>query len=333
MAEQRLLIVKLGSLGDLVFTLPAVSALRRAFPQARIDWIVQRRWAALLDRNPDINQLILLERSAWAGLLAAVRGIRAAGYTCALDFQGLYKSAVLARLSGAPALIGFDREFAREPAASLLYTRTVAPGKVHMVEQNFALAEAIGARSAERQFPLRIPPEAAARVEGELRTRGLEEFYVLSPGGGWRSKCWPPERFGQLHRALSEQFGWRGVLSFGPDERDLAEEVAGAAGEPAPALLGLDISGLMALLQRAKFVVAADTGPLHLAGALGTPVIGLYGPTAPWRNGPYSPADVVVRNARPEETTLRRGKDYSWAMLSITVEQVVEAVARRMGKL
>jgi lipopolysaccharide heptosyltransferase I len=330
MAEERFLVVKLGSLGDLVFTLPAVAALRRSFPDARIDWVVERRWDPLLEGNPDLNDVILLDRGAGPMLFSILR-LRRARYTCAIDFQGLYKSTLLALATGAPRRVGFAWRFAREPAAAAFYTQRVAPRGVHMVEQNLALVEALGARPADYRFPVRVRPAADAKLRQKLAERGLENFFVLSPGGGWRSKCWPAERYGALHRELAARYGWRGVVSFGPGEEPLADAVRAAAGEPAPVVLPLDVAQLIALLRRARLVVAGDSGPLHLAVALGAPVVGLYGPTTPERNGPFSKDDIVIRNARPEETTLRRGRHYSPAMLSITVEQVFEAVERRLG--
>jgi len=330
MAEERFLIVKLGSLGDLVFTLPAVAALRESFPASRIDWAVERRWAPLLECNPDVNDVILLDRGAGPIFFTILR-LRRAHYTWAIDFQGLYKSAFLALAAGARSRLGFTWRFAREPAVAAFYSRRVAPASAHMVEQNLALVEALGARRGDFRFPIRVRPAADAKLLQKLGQQGIKEFFVLSPGGGWRSKCWPPERYAALHRELAARYGWRGVVSFGPGEESLAEAVRAAAGEPAPVVLPLDVAQLIALLRRAQLVVAGDTGPLHLAVALGTPVVGLYGPTTPARNGPFSKNDVVVRNARPGETTLRRGNQYSPAMLSITVPQVVEAVERRLG--
>ncbi len=331
MPEERLLVVKLGSLGDIVFTLPAVAALRDAHPNARIEWVVERHWYPLLERNPDLSEVIILDRDSAGSFLFCGWRLRTLHYTCAIDFQGLYKSALLARFSGAPERIGFTRRFAREPAVSLFYTRRIAPTGAHMVEQNMALAAARGAPNSRYRFPLRVRPEADARLGQKLEAAGLGDFFVLSPGAGWVSKCWPPERFGALHRELARRTGMRGAISFGPGERELAEAVRRAAGAPEPVLLDIDVAQLMALLRRARLVVAGDSGPLHLASAFGTPVVGLYGPTDPARNGPFGAGDIVVRNARPEETTLRRGNHYSPAMLSITVEQVVAAVERRLG--
>ena len=331
MAEERFLVVRLSSLGDIVHALPAVHALREAFPQARIDWIVERNWLPLLEGNPDVNERIVLDHSSWGAMRACVQEIRAARYTCVIDFQGLYKSAVLAWLSGASRCIGFHRTFAREGGAAMFYTERVRPAGVHVVEQNIALVERVGARLSEHRFPLHIPAEADAYVERELGAHDVREFYVLNPGGGWRSKCWPPERYAELHAEIARRHGWRGVVNFGPKERDLAEAVRKAAGEPEPVLLPLDLPQLLAVLRRAKCFVGGDSGPLHLAVALGTPVVGLYGPTDPARNGPFNPADTVIRNAQAIETTYKRSDEYSPAMLSITVDQVVAAVARRLG--
>lgn len=329
--DPRFLLVRLGSLGDIVHTLPAASALRDAFPGARIDWIVEPKWRRLLEGNPDLSNVISADRGSAGGILTTVRGLRPAKYTCAIDFQGLYKSALLAFSSGAPRRIGFQSSYAREGIAALCYTERINPRGPHKVDHNLMLAEHAGARKGTPRFPLAILPEDDERVSRDLSAHNLQEFFVLNPGGGWRSKCWPAERYGELHRRLAERHGWRGVISVGPGENDLAQEVIAAAGEPRPVAIALELGPLMALLRRASFVISADTGPLHLASAVGAPVIGLYGPTDPSRNGPYSAADIVVRNPRFSETTYGRGASYSPAMLSITTDQVMEAVERRVG--
>jgi lipopolysaccharide heptosyltransferase I len=328
---EKFLIVRMGSMGDVVHTLPAAAALRESFPQARIDWLIERRWRELVERNPGINEIVALDRRVLRDLPASIGRLRSEHYTCTLDFQSLYKSSLLAYCSGAPRRVGFDKRYAREPGAAFFYTQRIVPSGTHVVEQNLSLVESVGARKSAVRFPLAIPAGAEAQLERELKTRRLREFFVLVPAGGWRSKCWPAERFGELHAELSRRHGWRGVVSFGPGEEALAEEVRRAAGSPEPAVFTTGVPQLMALLRRAKFVVAGDTGPLHLAVALGTPVIGLYGPTDPARNGPYCRDDIVVRNAGLDETTYQRGAEYSAAMLSIQVEQVLDAVQRRLG--
>lgn len=311
--------------------LPAAAALRDTFADARIDWLADAKWARVLEGNPDITEVISLDGRSAQGIAAAIRKLRAAKYTCAIDFQGLYRSALLGLASGAPRRIGFQGSYARERFAALLYTERVNPRGAHKVEHNLTLVEHAGARKAQARFPLVIHAEDEECVTRELSAHGIADYFVLNPGGGWRSKCWPAARYGELHRALAERHGWRGVVAFGPGEENLAHEVIVAAGQDAPVAIPVGLGPLLALLRRAKVVVSADTGPLHLASALGAPVVGLYGPTDPARNGPFSSHDVVVRNLHFSETTYRRGASYSAAMLSITVEQVVEAVEKRLS--
>jgi heptosyltransferase-1 len=331
MAEQRFLLFRTSALGDIVHALPAAAALRDTFADARIDWLVDAKWARVLEGNLSLTEIIPLDGRSTPGISAAIRKLRAAEYTCAIDFQGLYRSALLGLASGAPRRIGFQGSYARERLAALLYTERVNPVGAHKVEHNLTLVEHAGARKTPARFPLSIRPEDEECVMRELSVRGITDFCVLNPGGGWRSKCWPAARYGELHGVLAGRHRWRGVVSFGPGEEALAREVIQAAGNEPPVAIPLGLGPLLALLRRAKFVVSADTGPLHLAAALGSPVVGLYGPTDPARNGPYSQHNVVVRNLRFSETTYRRGASYSAAMLSITVEQVVEAIEKRLG--
>ncbi|MFZ0333833.1 MAG: glycosyltransferase family 9 protein [Candidatus Acidiferrales bacterium] len=330
MGEQRFLVLRMSALGDIIHTLPAVCALRESFPNATIDWLIDQKWVPILEGNPCINNVITMDRGSWRSVIAGVSHMRKAKYTTAIDFQSLYRSAILGWLSGAPQRLGFDANYSREGGAALFYTKVVSPWRAHKVEHNLELVEATGARANEVRFPLSTAPEATVGVERILAEKGVGECFVLSPGGGWDSKCWPPERYGELHRGLAKRYGWPGVISFGPGESELAGSVRRNAGSPEPIVEAFNLKQLIALLRRAKFLVAGDTGPLHLASALGTPVVGLYGPTDPARNGPYSPRDIVVRRARPEETTYRRGSTPSRAMRAISVEDVLDAVERRL---
>lgn len=335
MADLRFLLVRMGSMGDVIHAIPAASALRDTFPGARIDWAIDPKWTRLLEGNPDITEVIAADRKSASGVAATVRKMRAAQYTCAIDFQALYKSALLAFVSGATRRIGFQSSYAREGLASLLYTDCLNPRGPHKVDHNLTLAEFAGAKKSAPRVPVAIRAEDEDRATRELAAHSLTDFYVLNPGGGWLSKCWPAQRYGELYRTLAQRYGWRGVVTFGPGEEVLAREVVQAAGDPAPAAILLGLGPLMALMRRARFVVSADTGPLHLAAALDVPVIGLFGPTDPARNGPYSlnaSRHIVLRNPQNCETTYRRGTTYSPAMLSLGVSQVADAIARRWGK-
>jgi len=334
---RRLLIVRLGSMGDIVHTLPVAATLRAAFPSAHIAWLVDGRWRPLLEQVEGLDAVLSAPSQSWIGLCQGIAQVRRERFDCVVDVQGLYKSAFPAWLSGAPLRVGFDWASAREGAASLFYNLRVSPPHGHRIDKNLALAAALGARTSFASphgrafFPLRVPPAAEAGVREMLRAGNVAEYFMLSPSGGWLSKCWPAERYGELHRRLAARRGWRGVISYGSGERVLAEAVRDSAGSPEPLLLELDLPQLMAALRGAQFFVGADTGPLHLSVALGTPVVGLYGPTDPLQTGPYSREDVVIRNARPHETTYRRGSSYSPSMLSITVEQVEEGITRRLA--
>lgn len=330
MDDQRFLILRMGALGDIVHTLPAVCALRESFPRARIDWLVDERWAPVLDENPCIDHVVTVNRGSWRNVIDGVRRLRAAKYTMAIDFQSLYRSAILGWLSGAPKRLGFERQYVRESGAALFYTRATHPHSAHKVEHNLELARAAGARGVSVCFPLPAVAKETEEVKRILAAKSVEKYFVLSPGGGWGAKCWPAERYGELHRELAKKYGWQGIVSFGPGERELAGKVLRSAGVPPPVVEMFNLKQLIALLRGASLMVAGDTGPLHLASALGTPVVGLYGPTDPVRNGPFSVGDIVVRKAQPEETTYRHSSDISPAMLEISVGDVLDAVERRL---
>jgi lipopolysaccharide heptosyltransferase I len=335
MPEPRFLIVRLSSMGDILHTLPAVSALRASFPAARLDWLVADKWRPLVAAIAGLDAVISFRQSSWSDLRRACSEMRRAEYDCAIDFQGLYKSALLAQFSGAPRRVGFGLPNVRERGAAFFYSERVVSSAAHVIDQNLALAGHLGARvpgpDPASMFPLRISAQDDAYIAGALAASGLREFFALSPGGGWTSKCWPPERYGELHRRLARGLGYSGVVSFGPGERALAESLRRAAGDPAPLLLEMDVPQLMAALRRAKVFIGGDSGPLHLAVGLGTPVVGIYGPTDPARNGPYFPENIAIRNAGPAETTHHRGTTISPAMLSVSVDQVEDAVVRRVA--
>ena len=326
-SEDRFLVVRLTALGDILHTVPAVAALRRAQPAARIDWVVEGKWAPILEGSPAINEVIPFDRrSAW-GALESIQRLRENRYTCAIDFQGLYKSSILAALSGAARRIGFDRAWAREEGAAMLYTECVIPAGRHVAELNYSLAERAGAsRPAMPEYPLRVPAGGAASVRARLHELGISGEYIgVCPGGSWRAKCWPAERYGELCRELEKKTALRMVVIYGPGEKFLASEVARAAAPAQPAMIAPTIEELMGLLAHARCVIAADSGPLHLASALGTKVVGLFGPTDPARNGPFVPGAAIIDKARTDEISYKRRSDFSAAMLRITDEDVMAA--------
>lgn len=341
---ERFLIVRLSSLGDLVHTIPVVPVLRAIFPDARIDWVVDSRWRPLIELVEGVDEAIPFPASI-VGQLQCVGRLRHARYTCALDIQSRYRSAVLGWLSGSPRRIGRHPEATREPGAAWFYTDRVMPTGKHIAEMNVSILGPVVARpgaasdlpqAAALQFPLRVPQDAASRrLRDDLLQQGLRDYVVISPGGGWTSKCWPPERFGQLAAEIWHREGLRAVINIAHGEEHLARGVVNAAAEAKPVVVSPSLHELVVLLSEARLVVAGDTGPLHLAAALGTRVLALFGDTDPARNGPL-PSGTVVQNATtaPPEY-LRgdyvRGSAHAPAMLSLTVNQVLSAAEQELA--
>jgi lipopolysaccharide heptosyltransferase I len=331
-AAPRLLVVRLGSLGDLVHTLPAVAALHRARPDAAIDWLVDRVHQEFLALVPVLASIVTLDRASVGGWLDVRRRLRARRYEAAIDFQGLLKSAALARLSGAVRVVGFDRAALREPAAAWLYTERVDVGEGrHVVDKNLALAAAFGAATAARDFPL-----AAVRSDAldALRGRGLDRFVLLNCGAAWPNKRWPAERFGRLAAWLRERHGLRSVALWGPGEAEIAADVARLSGGAATAAPATSLRDVVALSRAASLMVSGDTGPTHIAGAVGTPIVAIFGPTDPARNGPWDAGDrVVSRYASCDchyQRVCHRPSD-RWCLLDVSVEDVQRAVDERLA--
>jgi lipopolysaccharide heptosyltransferase I len=333
----RILIVRLGALGDLVHALPVVAALRTALPDARIDWLVETKHRALLDLVDGLSHVVAVRPSAPRGdesLRAAVPQLRAARYDVCLDLQGLVKSALLARASGARRVIGFPSGSLREPAARALYGETAGRDTGHVIDKNLSVLEALDIRTAARRFPLRreaSPVPAAVRVM--LRGDGVaDRFIVLNPGAAWPNKRWPADRFAELAARVRRTHGLRSVVLWGPREDDLAAAVAArsqGAACMAPATAILDV---VALAREAALVVSGDTGPLHLAAAVGAPIVGLYSPTDPSRNGPWDADDEVVsRYAVCNCHFKRRCTSARWCLEDLSVDDVEAAVARRFN--
>ena len=338
MPEPRFLVVRLGALGDIVHTFPAVAALRESFPAAYITWLTHPRWDFLVRSSGLASEVLTVETRVLSSLRKVIGRVRQDSWTAAIDYQGLWKSAALPFFSGLTRRIGFSSINVREFGVPVLYTERVTSSKAHIAEQNGDLSRQAGSRRGTARISLQIPELAKSTVRSLLRAQGLERYIVLSPGGGWRSKCWPAERFGILSRMLRESLGLRCVVNLGPGEDDLAAALVRASGDAVPLVYRGDLSQLMALLCAADCIVAGDTGPLHLAAALDTRTVAIFGPTDPARNGPYRVAepaphgskDVVLR-ASGVTTTHERASQPHPAILSISVDQVFQAVTRCIG--
>jgi heptosyltransferase-1 len=341
MPEPRFVVLRLGSLGDIVHTLPAVAALRETFPAGEIVWLTHPRWRLLVESSGLASEVRNVETRSLSSLREAIDGVRQNNWDAAIDYQGLWKSAALPFFGGVKRRIGFSSHTIREFGVPLLYTERVKATTVHIADQNGELSLRAGARRLAAPVSLCIPPEDEAAVGSQLQSSGIDRYVVLSPGGGWRSKCWPPERFGALCRVIRDSLGLRSVVNYGPGEDDLATIVRAAGGHADPLLCNSELGQLMGLLRHATCIVGGDTGPVHLAIALGTPAVALFGPTDPARNGPYRAVphatlaaragDDIVLRAANSATTHTRNDRTDPSMLAIDVASVFDAVRRRIG--
>jgi heptosyltransferase-1 len=348
MSEPRFLVLRLGSLGDIVHTFPAVAALRESFPAAEIIWMTHPRWKVLVESSTLATEVRTIETRAVASLRKAIEGVRQSAWDASIDYQGLWKSAALPFFGGVKRRIGFSSHTIREFGVPVLYNERVKAKTIHIADQNGELSRRAGARNRVAPVALRVSAADEATMRSRLEKAGMDRYIVLSPGGGWRAKCWPAERFGALCIQVHHQLGLRCVVNYGPGEDDLAHSVRGASGDAAPLLCNAELGPLMALLRSATCVVGGDTGPLHLAVALGTPAVALFGPTDPARNGPYrnpcqsgsdasattdtDPGDGDIALRAPHSVTSHSRNDQTDpSMLAIQVDSVFDAVRRRIG--
>jgi ADP-heptose:LPS heptosyltransferase len=331
----KALVVRLSSIGDVVHTLPAASAL--SAHGWEVGWAVEPAARPLLQGHPAVGHVTVVPPRRRFGLTrarAARAELRIQGYDVALDFQGLWKSAAWSRASGAPRVIGWSRRWRREPLSGLLVReRAELPSAaLHVIDENLALLRPLGIDAlGSREFGLPRPAGETQAVDRGLAEAGVgaQELVVLNPGGGWPEKLWPAESFGALARALRDR-GLRALVSWGPGEEALADRVVAASAGTAARCFPTTLPGFVELARRARLLVAADTGPLHLACAVGTPVVGLFGPTDPARNGPFRAEDAVLR-APAMGPARDRFRLPSADMAQIGVEQVLAAALRRLG--
>ncbi len=328
----RILIVRLGSLGDIIHAVPAAAAIRRAFPQARIDWLVDVRHRELLELVPVVNRSIPIETSRLGAIVGAVREMRRARYEVALDLQGLLKSAVLARLSGASRVIGFPSELLRERAARIFYTETAGEPASHVIEKNMSMLKAVGIRMPEIEFPLDDRNSGvAAQARSRLGVAAGQRFALINPGAAWPNKRWPPVYFAEVARALSTRHGLRSLVLWGPGEEQLAHDVVAASDGAAAVSAATTVADLVSLAKASALMVSGDTGPMHIAGAMGTPLIGIFGPTDPRRNGPWADRDLAASRYRACACRYERQcRIRGWCLLDISPREVMELVEERL---
>jgi heptosyltransferase I len=344
----RVLVVRIGAMGDVLHAMPAVAAMRKLHPEWVIDWAIEPAWKELLEirhggaravrdaRRPLVDRRILVPTRNWKRRpwtvktvreILALRGrLRAGSYDLCVDMQGSIRSAVVGRMAGAEDFVGPAEP--REGPAAWLYRRRVSATAAHVIEQG---CELLGAAIGEALRPAKVtlPVDSVAEswcdgvLAGEVRP-----FVVMAPTAGWGAKQWPTERYGELAADLSRA-GFLTLVNAASAQDPVARRVVETSGGAA-ALVPCSVGQLIALLRRAAMVVAGDTGPLHLAAALGRPVVGLYGPTDPARNGPYGTRSRVLRHASSVLDHSRHAETEK-GLREITVDEVVEAALELLG--
>lgn len=302
----KILVVRLGAMGDILHTIPAVERLRRTLPAAEITWVLEPRWMPLLSGTGLANHLLPLDRRDALSVWIAARWLRRWKPDLAIDFQGLWKSSLTALVSGAPDRRGFAPEFVRERESAVLYTETIAPTSEHVVLRNLELT-GLPPIPTSHPAPIGYP-------EGKLPA---EPFVLAAPYAGWKSKQWPIERYAEIGRRLWEQRGMKLVLNVMPSaELPVSDHLVRHES---------GMEGLIDATRRATAVLGLDSGPLHLAALMNKPGIALFGPTDPARNGPHG-GSVRVLRAPAAATTYKRGNEIAESMLRLDVDRVWQSL-------
>jgi heptosyltransferase-1 len=335
-SPQRILIIKPSAIGDVVHALPILNLLRKRWPAAHISWLVATTCAGLLDGHPMLDEIIRFDRrsfgTAWRdpsaakGLFGFASDLRRKNFDLVIDLQGLFRSGWMAWKTRAPVRVGFAnaREF-----APLFYTHRVAieTQEQHAIDRYLRVAAALGCESSPVEFPLATSEQDRRRVS-EWLAHG-EHFAVLLPGTNWPTKRWPVERFAAMAPALRDRFGLKTVVAGGPDDVEIASKIPADVNLAGQTSLG----ELTALLERADLVIANDSGPMHIAAALGRPLVTVFGPTNPVRTGPYGRGDCVVQLNLPCSPCYSRTCSHQSCLRWLEIEPVLAEAERQMNRL
>ena len=343
--KKNILIVKPSALGDIIMALPALSALRKSFPLARISWLVRPEFADILRTHPLVDEVILFDRKflgkAWhnikalSGIFALIRKLRSRHFDLTVDLQGLFRTAGLCWLSGCKKRFGMadGREF-----ATIFYNNkvTCSSDSIHMVDYYLKVAQAAGGDISRIDFAIAENPQAHQTVDSLLKKNNVSgnNYVVLMPGSAHLDKCWPAERFAAVADKIKNDFGFSVVAVGSPSEKPLCDKLKAAAKSQVVNLAGqTSISELVSLVSGAKLAITNDTGPGHIAVALGVEVVFLFGPSNPARIGPYKKDDSFIAVAPDTWGREFRSSDPKYNICAITVEQVYEKVSHKLKKI
>jgi ADP-heptose:LPS heptosyltransferase len=332
----RILIVRLTAIGDVVHGVPVACALRRELPNSFIAWIAEGRAGDVLEGHPALDMLIRVPRRFWKSppeIWKLRKRLRDLHFDIAIDLQCLTKSAVTARLSGARRRIGRAGVEGRE-LSRMFNNELIDAGGAHVIEQYLSMLKPLGITSPAVEFNLPEHESDAATIDTFLRANGLvgHRFAVLNPGAGWPSKIWPTERYGELASYLSHKHGLRSIAAWGlPAETALAESIVAASDGDAVLAPPTSMLELAAICRRAALFVGSDTGPMHLAVAVGTPAISMHGPSRADWCGAYGPQNIRMQIRYEAGSSLERRRADDSAMRAITVDMVKHACDKMLA--
>jgi lipopolysaccharide heptosyltransferase I len=333
---QRILVFKPSAIGDVVHTLPILNLLKRRWPKAKVSWLITPICAPLVEGHPQVDEVIVFNRKryghAWRSPTASlafyrfIQGLRERRFDWVVDFQGLFRSGWMTWATGAPVRVGFDD--ARE-GAPWFYTHAVPSGgwwQQHAIGRYLHLAAALGCPMEPVEFQFAVDDADRAAVADMLA--GVEKYAVVIPGTNWATKRWPAEKFGQLVGPLKDRFGLQTVICGGPGDAAAAAQIPGAIN-----LVGrTTLRQTIALLERAELVIANDSGPMHIACALGRPLVALYGPTSPVLTGPYGRLETVARLDLPCSPCFSRTCSHQSCLKWLEIEPVLRLAERQMSR-
>ena len=334
--RSRILLVRTSALGDVIHCLPVLRALRRRYPEAEIGWVVEARFAPLIDRDPDPDRVFEVKTKSWRRISAAattskeapaaIRAIRDFSADVVLELMGNHKGGAIARLSGVKRRIGLARDHRREPSSVVWITEEVEPIGIHSVDRALTMAVAVGADAAAPDFG----PEKLLSAAAGSRPAADPPYIVIHPGAAWPNKRYEPQRWGQVASSLYAATGMRVLISAGPGEEELGAQVVEASAGAAEMVDDRSLRDLVALLNGAALVLAGDTGPLHLAHALGRSVVAVMGPTDPATHGPYGAPERAIWKQLPCSFCPRRFDEVKPCLIDLPPGEIVERAEKML---
>lgn len=340
---KNILILKPSSLGDIVLALPALTALRKSFPKAKISWFVRLAFASLLENHPYLTEIITFDRKflskAWfhlgalGALISLIMQLRRSKFDVIFDFQGLFRTAALAWLSGCKKRYGMAN--ARE-LAHIFYTHKIEQDDdcIHAVDYYLKIIKAAGATNTDVQFELPVTPAEADSAEKLIASHGIksEEYVVFVPGSAHRDKCWPAERFAALADRITSQFGLPIIAVGTESEKSIVEKIKNATDVPIANFAGrTSLRELIALVRAAKLVISNDTGPGHIAAALGTPLVMMFSWSNPARIAPYGRPECMVAREPYSRGPKIKSTNPKHNVRTITVDEVYQKVCEQLS--